>query len=324
MNAAAWLQTLPRSDRWRSVLFARAPRILTALLALGIAVQAAFIVTNLAGAGAEADLQSAPPPPPTRPRVNAAAIAQAHLFGEAAVEPSGAVDAPQTDMRLVLTGIIAADEPEYGLAIVGETAAAARVRAVGDTLPGGARLHSVYGDRVLLDRGGRIEALVLPRQTAGSTSPGSGARPPAPPPPVAAPAENPAIERMRQLIAEDPGVISDIMRQQAVFAQGKQRGYRVYPGRNRQAFMKLGLRPGDLVTAINGTPLDDPARGAEIFRTLGSSSEARITVMRNGRAQELTLNMTQIASEAEQLIDAPGQPLSADPAPSSPDQMLEE
>jgi hypothetical protein len=46
--------------------------------------------------------------------------------------------------------------------------------------------------------------------------------------------------------------------------------------------------------------------------------------MRNGRAQELTLNMTQIASEAEQLIDAPGQPVSADPAPSPPDQMLEE
>jgi general secretion pathway protein C len=165
---------------------------------------------------------------------------------------------------------------------------------------------------------------VLPRQTTGSSPPGTAARAPAPPPPVAASGENPAIERMRQLIAEDPGVISDIMRQQAVFAQGKQRGYRVYPGRNRQAFMKLGLRPGDLVTAINGTPLDDPARGAEIFRTLGSSSEARITVMRNGRAQELTLNMTQIASEAEQLIDAPGQPVSADPAPSPPDQMLEE
>jgi S1-C subfamily serine protease len=70
--------------------------------------------------------------------------------------------------------------------------------------------------------------------------------------------------------------------------------------------MRLGLRPGDLVTAINGTPLDDPARGNEVFRTIGSSSEARITVMRNGRQQELTLNMGQIAAEADQLLGQPG------------------
>src|SRR5262249_25703689 len=81
---------------------------------------------------------------------------------------------------------------------------------------------------------------------------------------------------------------------------------RVYPGRNRQAFTRLGLRPGDLVTAINGTPLDDPARGQEIFSTLGSSSEARVTVMRNGKQQDLTLNMAQMAQDAEQLIGAGG------------------
>jgi general secretion pathway protein C len=95
-----------------------------------------------------------------------------------------------------------------------------------------------------------------------------------------------------------------------VFADGKQRGYRVYPGRNRQAFIRLGLRPGDLVTGINGTPLDDPARGQEIFRTLGSSSEARVTVLRNGQQQDLTLNLAQVAQEAEAVVgpqsNAPG------------------
>ncbi len=45
---------------------------------------------------------------------------------------------------------------------------------------------------------------------------------------------------MRRLIAEQPGAMSEIMRPQPVFAQGKQKGYRVYPGRNRQAFVRLG------------------------------------------------------------------------------------
>jgi general secretion pathway protein C len=90
------------------------------------------------------------------------------------------------------------------------------------------------------------------------------------------------------------------MRPQPVFAGGKMRGFRVYPGANRQAFARMGLRPGDLVTAINGTPLDDKDRAQEIFNTLSSSTEARVSVTRNGRQQELVLNLAQVAAEAEQ------------------------
>jgi len=84
------------------------------------------------------------------------------------------------------------------------------------------------------------------------------------------------------------------VRPQPVFANGVQRGYRVYPGRNRQQFAKLGLQPGDLVLSINGTPLDDPQRGMEIFNTIGTSDRVSVTVERNGQSQELTLNTAQI------------------------------
>jgi len=99
-------------------------------------------------------------------------------------------------------------------------------------------------------------------------------------------------------------------------------GFRVYPGRNRAAFMQLGLRPGDQVTAINGTPLDDRDRGEQILRTLASSSEARVTVIRGGQAQELNLNLAQLAQEADSLATqsqqpAPGQ-VAAPPATQPP------
>jgi general secretion pathway protein C len=84
------------------------------------------------------------------------------------------------------------------------------------------------------------------------------------------------------------------VRPQPVFANGVQRGYRVYPGRNRQQFAKLGLQPGDLVLSINGTPLDDPQRGMEIFNTIGTSDRVSVTVERNGQSQELMLNTAQI------------------------------
>ena len=310
MNAASWLENMPAPDRWRSIALAHGPRIATWVLALALGVQAALIVTDLTSGkvGKPAPGSAAAPPPPAAPRVNAASIANAGLFGNPkAVANTNPDNAPQTNIPLVLTGIIAASDPRNGLAILGENATSAKVFAVGDIVPGGVKLHSVLSDRVILDRNGSLESLMLPRQTTAM----------APPPVQSLPSENPIAERMRQLITSEPGVISDIMRPQPVFAQGKQRGYRVYPGRNRQAFTRLGLRPGDLVTAINGTPLDDPARGQEIFSTLGSSSEAHVTVMRNGRQQDLTLNMAQVAQDAEQLIGAGGDSR-GDATPSAP------
>jgi general secretion pathway protein C len=281
-------------------LLAHGPRIATWVLALALGVQAALIVTDLTGGkplpGADAP---PPPPPPAVQHVNIAAIANSHIMGSAAVQakPQGdAANAQPTTIPLVLTGVIAAEKPENGLAILGENASNTKLVAVGQPVPGGAKLHSVYADKVILDRNGTLESLMLPRQAG----PGIGAPPPRPPPLPTA--ENPIVDRMRQMIANEPGAISEIIRPQPVFAQGKQRGFRVYPGRNRQAFTRIGLRPGDLVTHINGTPLDDPSRGQEIFNTLGSSSEAHVTVVRNGKSQDLTLQMSQIAQEAESLV----------------------
>jgi general secretion pathway protein C len=301
MNAASWLEGLPVPEKWRALAMAHGPRIATWVLALALSVQAAVIVTNLAGAGRTPKaMRGAPPSPVQRRSVDVAAIVNASLFGKATVSSASAQDAanaPQTTMPLVLTGIIAAEDPHDGLAILGENVAAAKVYAVGDNIPGGAKLHSVYVERVVIDRNGRLESLMLPHQAQGSGPPPSAA---------ALQTESPVMDRMRKLISDDPGLMADIMRPQPVFAAGKQKGYRVYPGRNRAAFSRLGLHPGDLVTAINGTPLDDPARGQEIFRTLGSSSEAHITVMRGGQQQDLTLNIAQVAQEAEALVGSQG------------------
>lgn len=303
MNAASWLEGLPPPDKWRTLVLTHGPRIATWVLAFALAVQAAVIVTNLAGSSHPPKVAAPPLMAPSQGEtVDVAAITSAHLFGEAPVEarPQGdAATAQQTSLPLVLVGIIAADDPKDGLAILGENAAGAKVYAVGDNVPGGAKLHQVLSDKVIIDRNGVLESLMLPR----ALQPGA-----APPSTAALQTEAPIMDRMRKLITNDPGLMADIMRPQPVFAAGKQKGYRVYPGRNRQAFQRLGLRPGDLVTAINGTPLDDPARGQEIFSTLGASSEAHITVTRGGQQQDLTLNIAQVAQEAEAMSGAQSAP----------------
>ena len=290
MNAASWLEGLPAGGRWRSLLRAEGPRLATWVLALALGVQAAFIVTDLAGAG-RAPRAAAAVPAPVQPRfTDVAAITNAHLFGSAPVPQQNDANAPQTNMPLVLTGIIAGNDPQNGLAILGPNAQTAKVHAVGDTVPGGARLHSVYSDRVIIDRNGQLESLVLPRQ-ASAAAPAPSAN--------SLPTQAPVVERMRRTLSEQPGLIADLLRPQAVMDGDKVKGFRVYPGRNRLAFARLGLRPGDEVIAINGTPLDDQDRGQAILGTLSTSSEARVTVIRNNQQMDLTLNIAQVAQEAE-------------------------
>ena len=289
MNAASWLEGLPASERWRA-LRTEAPRLATWALALALGVQAAFIVTDLAGAGRAPHSAVAPPRPFQQRVTDVAAITNAHLFGAAPVPKQNDANAPETSMPLVLTGIIAGNDPQNGLAILGPNAQTAKVHAVGDTVPGGARLHSVYSDRVIIDRNGQLESLVLPRQVSG-TAPAPSAS--------SLPTQSPVVERMRRALTEQPGLIADLLRPQAVMDGDKVKGFRVYPGRNRLAFARLGLRPGDEVIAINGTPLDDQDRGQAILNTLSTSSEARVTVIRNNQQQDLTLNIAQVAQEAE-------------------------
>ena len=284
-------------------LAAGAPRLLAGLLIALIGIRAALFVAELAGGTPATTAGTAGPPMQTRSVVDLPSILRANLFGQAAA-PQGA-DAPLTSMALVLAGVIADIDEKLGFAILGPSAAAMKVYSVGATLPGGARLHAVLPDRVLLDRGGTIESLPLPRRS--STGPVVAG----PPPSLG------AAQRVQQLVQANPGIVGEILRPQVVIADGKQRGFRVYPGPNAEAFTRLGLRPGDLVISINGTTLDDPARSSEIFSTLGSVAEARITIVRNGSQQDLMLNLAEVANQAEQLAQNAGASPTVNPPPST-------
>jgi len=319
MSTASWLQAIPGSEKWRALFFTRGPRVATWLLALALGVQAALIVTDLAGVDrAPSPAMIAGAARVQRSSLDIATVTNTHLFGVAPVAAGAGngANAPQTSMPLVLTGVIAANDPRDGLAILGPSVAATKVYAVGDNIPGGARLHSVLSDHVLLERDGHLETLTLPHQIAGNS----------PPPSISAAPTAPVLDRMRELVSRDPGIIADIMRPEPVFAGGKQQGFRVYPGRDREAFVRLGLRPGDLVTAIDGTPLDDPSRGEQILSTLGASGEAHVTVLRNGQRQDLTLDLAAVEQEAESLAgsqngtNGPVAPPPPRPMPFSPPQ----
>lgn len=276
------------AQQWLDRASHTVPKVLTIVLVIAIAwqlVQLTWLLLERAPEGvaitpAPATVASAP-----RRNVDVQAIVERHLFGIQAAAPQlDASAAPPTSMNLVLAGTWASEDPTKGFAFIGESANAARMYGVGKSVRQGTVLHSVYADRVILDTGGQLEALMLPRLSNASLA--QMARP-APRP---QPQTNQFTENLRRMAETNPSAFAEIVRPQPVFANGTQRGYRVYPGRNRQQFAKLGLQPGDLVLSINGTPLDDPQRGMEIFNTMGASDRVTVVVERNGQPQELSLN----------------------------------
>ena len=308
MTANFWNASAGRGD-WLTAVRTRAPQVVTFVLALAVAAQLAFIVVAMTGKSRQAPPPIAAATPMTQ--LDIGGLVNAHLFGNAAAPASGdAANAPPSSMPLVLAGVLATSDPNLGMAIIGESAQAAKVVSVGQQVPGGAQLHAVYNDRAIIDRGGVLESVLLPRRAGGQVGP--------PPPaiPVASANSNEAmIDRMRKLVSDDPGLIGQVMRPQPVYKGGQMTGFRLYPGANRQAFARMGLRAGDMVTAINGTPLTDKDRAQEIFGTLASSTDARVTITRNGRQQDLVLNIAQITAEAEQLGAGGDGSVPAEPVP---------
>jgi len=286
-------------------LWAEASRVLPPWVSLLLVVLIGWQLALLAWSLVPSDEPAAPPPLTAAARpagsdgagpVDVRRIVSAHLFDQATEEEvpveDEPVDAPETQLSLELRGTITATDPEKALAIIAERGGDEKVYAIGDGISGGASLHSVHTDRVILKRAGRLETLRLPRSEDTGSIRSS-------PPARRASFTRPApAQTVREVVQQNSLTLTDVIRPQPVFKDGQQQGYRVYPGRQRQQFAQLGLRPGDLVTQINGMALNDPARGMEIFRSLGDATSVSVTVERNGQMEVLTLDTSTLQQTA--------------------------
>ena len=231
-----------------------------------------------AAGGADADVQS---------------IAAASIFGKADVadEPQPAAesleDLEETNLRnLTLRGTIASDLPQFSIAIISDGSDEEKVYVIGDAVASGASLHAVYPDRVVLNERGELTNLSLPREFSNRTT--ANVRRTSPVRQVR------DTQSIQSVVAQNVSRLADVIRPTPYFVNGEQQGYRVYPGRDREQFASLGLRPGDLIKEIDGQSLSDPTQAMEIFQSLGTANQVSVTVERNGNAETLVLSTEQL------------------------------
>ena len=210
----------------------------------------------------------------------------AHLFG------GGDNAAATALLGLRLEGVYAAHDGHGYALLAGAASAPARAYATGERLPDGVVVAAVYPDRVLLRTAAGVAALTLPKPaTTGPEEPTAAVAP-------AAMTAAVATEASVQAGASEPtpwpplrgGMLNfgALGRAQPVIEGGRIAGYRVLPGVNPVLLVRLGLRPGDVITAIDGTPLGGPVQAMQAVQgRLRDGQSPTLTVMRDGR----TLNL---------------------------------
>jgi type II secretory pathway component PulC len=74
---------------------------------------------------------------------------------------------------------------------------------------------------------------------------------------------------------------------QPVIADGKFRGFRIAALRDAAFWNGVDLKPGDVVTSLNGFPIERPEQAQTAFDSLAVASELRLAYDRAGYPREL-------------------------------------
>lgn len=291
-SAPALPAALTRFLERRAGLFPRVAEIVfVILLAQALAVLAWKLVPAPEGSGWQVPTASAPGAAQAARGPDVERIASAHLFGEyvppADPEAAALSEAPDTRLDLTLLGILAATAERGSRALIAASNGEEKPYAIGDDVVRGARLQAIFPDRVILARAGQLETLRLdkdaPRATPSTARPATADR-------GLGEDTTQMLSNIRQELLSDPSKAAEYIRVQPASSAGQLRGYRLYPGRNRAAFNAVGLRPGDLVTQVNGIQLNDANTALQMLGQLSQSNNITVVVERGGQQQTVNVN----------------------------------
>jgi S1-C subfamily serine protease len=105
------------------------------------------------------------------------------------------------------------------------------------------------------------------------------------PPPGPPPGHLVRAEVDRVLVTQGPPwVLRRVVSEEVMRADGKFSGWRLVG--LPEEWRDIDLKPGDVVTRVNGLPLETPDEAWEAWKSVGRSSELKITLMRDGAARQ--------------------------------------
>jgi general secretion pathway protein C len=251
----------------------------------------------------------APPPPPAPTSTfSLQPLLAAHLFGQPSEDLAGQRhdNLPVSSLNLALTGVVASDTGGY--ALISVSGQPQEPYAVGQTVTGGAVLHAVYPERVVIRRNGSLESLLL-EQT--DNAPPQIAQAPVRPMSLNRTANVPvAAEPARETVggsqggSEEPIYMMppeqttarpsppDITKQ-ATLMPARDGGVTVRLIQPGSIYEKMKMRSGDVIKSINGQQINSPNDALRLYQQMPNMGAVQIEVVRGGRSQVLSHQFAQ-------------------------------
>ena len=203
-------------------------------------------------------------------------------------------DAPETRLNVILTGVMASDDPSRSIAIIEYQSQQATYIIDEKIQNTRATVSEIHPDRVILNNSGVFETLMLDghsydKQQVGASSTKLTAKP------VVNKSRkfNNSLAKTRAEILKNPGKIIDYITISPVKAGGRIRGYRLNAGRQPELFRQSGLKANDLAVSINGYDLTDMAQSLQVMAQLKNMNDIMITVERNGQLTDIQFALPQ-------------------------------
>ncbi|MEH6800059.1 MAG: type II secretion system protein GspC [Halopseudomonas sabulinigri] len=221
-------------------------------------------------------------------------LARLSVLGRApAAEGQVVVSAPDTKLSWTLKGVLSDPDPRRSAAILATQGQPEKLYRVGAELPGQVRLDQVLPDRVMLVRDGQLETLRLKRHEIGGGT-RSVSRKTALPTidsnvTLAPDGQLARIDRTAWL--NDPQRFMEVISATPVMVDGAMYGLEVTPSRNVREFEAAGLKPGDVITDVDGTPIADIEDYRDILKEMTDASSVSISLERDGEPMNITITM---------------------------------
>lgn len=192
-------------------------------------------------------------------------------------------------LPLYLLAVAPGRNSSEGTAQIGTSIDNPQTYMAGAMLVNGARLVEIHTDHVVLRRGDRSARLDI-YSRAKPTAAGANEL-------LNVGSESTPLASSKPTQRDS---LTDYLRPSAVYDDQTLRGYKVFPGKKSGVFSQLGLQAGDLITAIDGSPLIGRAETIQMLRQLTEGAALSVTVERAGSQLQMTLDGTVILADREQ------------------------
>lgn len=233
-------------------------------------------------------------------------LASLHLFGQVPSSETVAVIEPAvtpTRLSLVLRGTIASADSGLARALIANDRGEEHSFAADELMFGETRLETIHPHHVVIRRGDRRELLHFPRDSAGSDVEGAGVNleaiaqteteteyGPRVLTPVREVRDADSLREFRQYVADHPHALAALTEKPAeTDSNGRVIGYRLDNVTTAGHLRQLGLRPGDVLTAINDVPMGDTRNLAPLVAAVAGMKEIQIHYIRRGQPRVIAL-----------------------------------